>query len=192
MGRQAEVLAKLDGHTLPGVAHLESDILHLRADRRISVRFSDIARCQEDDGWLRLEFRGHRLELHLGVAAATWQQAILTPPTLLDKLGVRPGVAVWATGFDDLAFLGDTPLSTDEAVDVVLFHAPAPSALNEIRRARGAVKQGGCLWVVYPRGDAALPERLVVSHAGIDGWVDVKTCRFDESRTALKFVRRAR
>jgi hypothetical protein len=141
MGREAEVLAKLDGHCLPAVAHLESDVLHIRAGHRVSVRFSEIKRCFQDDGWLTVEYGvHHRLDLHLGAAAPTWQKAIECPPTLLDKLGARPGMKVAAQGFDSLEFLGEIPRATSwahgDVFDLVLLYCEDAAGL------RGSAKPG--------------------------------------------------
>ena len=195
MGREAEVLAKLDGHCLPAVAHLETDVLHIRAGHRVSVRFSEIKRCFHDDGWLTVEYGAHhRLDLHLGTAAAKWQKAIECPPTLLDKLGAKPGMKVAAQGFDSLEFLGEIPCATSwahgDVFDLVLLYCEDAAGLRELGKARSAVSASGGLWLVYPRGSKAIPESQVRAHCVSDRWVDVKTCRFDETKTALKFVRR--
>jgi hypothetical protein len=195
MGREAEVLVKVDGHTVPAVAHLGSDMLHVRAEHRVSVRFSEIKRCSQHDGWLIVEYGAHhRLDLHLGLAAERWQKAIECPPSLVDKLGVKPEAKVAALGFDSLEFLGGLPCATTwvpgDLFDLVLLNCVDADGLLEVPKARSAVAIRGGLWVIYPRGSKVIPERLVRQECLTENWVDVKTCRFDETRTALKFVRR--
>lgn len=189
MGRQAEVLVKLDGHCQGTTAQLEADFLRLSAPHHVTVAFSQIESCEAANGWLMLRYGVHRLDLHLGPKAEMWCRAIVSPPTLLDKLGVKPGVSVAAVGFEDLAFLEGVELS-EGASDLVLLNVLDAAGLDQVRPSRRLVAQRGGLWVVYPWGSKEIPERLVREVAICDEWVDVKTCRFDETRTALKFVRR--
>lgn len=189
MGRQAEVLVKLDGHCQESLAQLETDFLRLSAPHHVTVRFADITQCEAADGWLTLHFGSRRADLHLGPKAEVWQKAILSPPTLLDKLGVKPGVTVAAVGFSDLGFLDGVILSETSAT-LVLLNVSEAAELTQVRAVRRLVAARGGLWIVYPRGSKEIPERLVREVAICDEWVDVKTCRFDETRTALKFVRR--
>lgn len=194
MGREAELVARLDGDAIAAKVQLESDTLRLRGDRALKVSFAEIRVVGAEDGWLSLAFGEHLLELPLGAAAGRWRKAIESPPTLLDKLGVKPGQSIAALGFADRSFLGETPHATSLVAgakhDLVLLHAPSSAGLRAVREARRAVAPKGGLWIVYPRGSKEIPERHVRAAALGDGWVDVKTCRFDEVRTALKFVRR--
>jgi len=190
MGRQAEVLVKLDGHGQESLAQLETDYLRLSAPHHITVRFVEIEKCEAADGWLTLHFGTRRVDLHLGPKAEAWQKAIVSPPTLLDKLGVKPGVTVATQGFGDLAFL-DGIATSETPADLILLNLTDPSELDQIHVVRQRINPKGALWIVYPRGSKTFPERLIRTEAITDEWVDTKTCRFDETRTALKFMRRS-
>ncbi len=190
MGRQAEVLVKLDGHCQESLALLETDFLRLSAPHHVTVRFADITQCEAVNGWLTLQFGSRRADLHLGPKAEVWQKAILSPPTLLDKLGVKPNTTFTTHGFEDLTFLEGAATTDEGPFDIVLLNVKDNAGLKDIRAVRRFIAPKGALWIVYPRGSKTLPESLIRAEAISQEWVDTKTCRFDETRTALKFMRR--
>jgi hypothetical protein len=122
---------------------------------------------------------------------------------LPEKLGLKKG--------DALAFL-DAPEGYDrllgrlpDAVSVVrelkgeldfiqLFVTERTCLEKELPTTKASLKQGGMVWVSWPKKSSRLPTDLsdvVVREVGLkNGLVDVKVCAIDDSWSALKFVRR--
>jgi hypothetical protein len=127
--------------------------------------------------------------------ASRWERAILHPPSLLDKLGIRPGTSVACLGVDDEGFLADLAGRPDvEAVrdpaeaDVVVLGAETVERLEELAALRRVVRPDAAVWVVRPKGPRGVPERAVMDAGARAGFVDVKVARFSATHTAEKFV----
>ncbi len=131
--------------------------------------------------------------MEFGVQAEKWAKAILNPPTLLDKLGLKVGMSIAVLGFTDVCWLDDlshaTALSADERFDAILLMAEKPSALDQIAHVTERLNPRGMLWVVFPKGRQDIADRHVFAAGNGAGLVDIKTCRFNALLTGLKFVR---
>jgi hypothetical protein len=117
---------------------------------------------------------------------------------LLDKLGVRPGMRAATLGAFAPDFL--TPLRsraaevvTDPAGGDIVFLAIEDRAqLARVARVAASLRRDAALWIVRPRGSAAITERETLA-AGLEaGLVDVKVVHFSETHSAAKFVYRLR
>ena len=106
----------------------------------------------------------------MGAAVAPkWVQKILNPPSLLDKLGIKPGQQVACKGKFDAAFLDElstrveatTLRAGDGEYDLVLMLAQTPADLADIPAVVQRLTQSGGLWVVYPKGGATIKETEV-------------------------------
>ncbi len=83
---------------MPGRAQLETDYLLFRGGERLKVPLKDLTSVTVNDGVLTLQFPGGPAALELGVQAEKWAKKILHPPTLLEKLGVKPGLVIALEG----------------------------------------------------------------------------------------------
>ena len=194
MGREARCLVRHDG--LEGVcrALLETDDLVVRGDIRLSVPLGEITEAVEDRGTLRIVWRDGVLDLELGEPeAARWQQAILHPKTLFDKLGVKDGQRVAVVGGLPEEFVaelrGQHPEPPPgEELDVIFLAVGEPSDLDLLESVRHGLAPDGAIWIVRPKGSKLLPEAAVRTAARGTGLVDVKTARFSDTHTADKYV----
>ncbi len=150
---------------------------------------------------LTLKWSGGTLVLDLGAAAAAakWVEKIKNPPSLLAKLGVKPGARLALVG--DFAFdptfedelatggAGDAAATTRTPVDV-LFYAPAtPAALGRVAALSKRLDPAGALWIVRPKGKETSITEDATRRAGLAaGLVDVKVAAFSATHSALKFV----
>ncbi|MCF8503993.1 MAG: DUF3052 domain-containing protein [Caulobacter sp.] len=147
-----------------------------------------------DDGDLVLA-DGSRFTLG-AVQAARWAQAILHPPGRLDKLGVKPGMAVAIENLDDLDFTAEletrTPLSnTFSELDILLYGADSDEDLARIQDLVPRLAERGALWIVSLKGKLLrIRDVEVMAAAKAHGLVDNKVCAFSATRTALRFTRR--
>src|SRR5262249_43539066 len=104
MGREATCRARWGGRSGEGRALLEADELVFRGAFRVKVPLAAITRVAAKAGALALSWPGGTLTLALGASADAWADAIANPRSLVDKLGVKPGLAVVLVGRFDAEF----------------------------------------------------------------------------------------
>ena len=116
--------------------------------------------------------------------------------SLLDKLGIKPGMRVAIFGVDDAAFLADlrertADISVGQAPlesDAILLAVDGPDDMRRLTDLRGRIKANGAVWAVFRKGRKDFNENDVLRVGLESGLVDVKVVRFSEAHTALKFV----
>ncbi|HVT11143.1 MAG TPA: hypothetical protein VHE55_02665 [Fimbriimonadaceae bacterium] len=189
MGREVQCVVRHGGGSAEVKALLETEAVILRGEIKATIPFAGLSRVEAVDGVLHLD----DTSLDLGPQAAKWADKILHPPTLLDKLGIKPGMRVALFGFDDASFLAGHPFessATGKECDAILYRAPTLAELSALGQIAHAVCEKTVLWIVYPKGRQDIKESDVFAHGKAVGLVDVKVCKFSETETALKFVRR--
>jgi hypothetical protein len=129
-------------------------------------------------------------------AARGWADAILNPKGRLEKLGVKSGLTVGISNFNDPAFIaelaaaGHAPTGGNR-LDLLFHGADSAAELAAIGPLLPRLAERGALWIVSLKGKVArLKDTDVMAAAGPHGLVGVKVCAFSETKTALKFVRR--
>jgi len=197
MGQELECQARIQrrGRML-GKAQLESDYILFRGPQRFKVSFGELTSVKADSGILKLEFADGPAELELGDAAEKWARKILHPPSLMDKLGVKPGLMVRLIGeFDEIEPCFEREIAKRQAVAVakgkcdLVFQAAGTAAdLDRIGKLKTHLKPGGVLWVIYPKGVSLITEIQVIQAGRVAGMKDVKVVRFSATHTGLKFV----
>jgi len=203
MGREAFCEARLGQQTSRGKALLETSDLLFRGDFRVVVPFKEMTSISADASKLTVAWSGGTLSLALGAEAARWAEKIRTPPSLLDKLGVKPEstVAVVAaagkiTGGDLDGFVAELAARGVKAVqhkptadtDLLFFAIDRKADLGLLPKLLAALRPDAGLWVLRPKGSAAVTEADVRKAGLAAGLVDVKVAAFSPTRTAEKFV----
>jgi hypothetical protein len=197
VGLEAACTAKLGAAASRGKALLETTELVFRGDFRVRVPLSEVKSVRVDGGRLSLRFRGQALTLELGAAAAErWADKIRHPPSRLDKLGVKPTSRVAVVGGHDDDFLAELAArgaavvrgAAGAPVDLLFYAAGARADLHRLSQLARALQPDGALWVVRPKGHAAITERDVMAAGKAAGLVDVKVAAFSATHTAAKFV----
>jgi len=194
MGREAICTATYNGETSEGKAHLDTDALIFRGGFRLSVPYKEVECAQAMDGKLSLRFRGQSALLELGSEAAPWAERILNPPSLMKKLGVKPGLTAAIMGPIESEFVRDIEregvgvLVDSAPVDLVFLQSDEPAELVRTQEAARRISPEGAVWVITPRGRPELRDIEVMAAGKAVGLVDVKVCRFSDTHTALKFV----
>src|SRR5689334_22606369 len=107
MGREAICHAKFGRQSGEGKVLLETDDLLFRGEFRVTVPLKDISAANVRNGVLTVEWPDGRLALTLGRSADTWAQAITSPKTVVEKLGVKPGMKVVLVGRFETSFRTD-------------------------------------------------------------------------------------
>ena len=101
MGYDASCTIRVDGQTARGTAWLEHKDLLFRGPFRLAIPLNEISSATAHDGCLRVRFRNRVAELEIGQVAEKWAKRITSPPSRLDKLGVKPGMHVILVAVQD-------------------------------------------------------------------------------------------
>jgi hypothetical protein len=72
--------------------------------------------------------------------------------------------------------------------DIIFYGASTRSALAKLVPLQKNIARNGAIWVIRPKGVAAITERDVMEAGKAAGLVDVKVVRFSDTHTAEKFV----
>jgi hypothetical protein len=187
MGQECDCKLRLGGRTFAGRAQLETDFLLFRGDERLKVPLKDLTSVAANDGVLTLQFPGGPATLELGAQAERWAHKILHPPTLLEKLGVKPGLAIALEGEFDPEFQTQIGQPAKVKADLMFYAAAGTSDLARIPRLKSKLKPGGAIWIVYPKGVPAIRETEVIAAGRAAGLKDTKVVRFSDTHTALRF-----
>jgi hypothetical protein len=190
MGQELACTLGVGGKRLAGKAQLESDHILFRGQERIKLAFADLRRVAAREGVLELDSPAGAVSLELGRYAEKWAEKILHPPTLLDKLGVKPGVTIALTGAFDESFraLVTAEAAPPAAADLILYSAPDRKALARVAALASRMRAEAGLWIVYPKGAEAIRQDDVLAAGRAAGLKDVKVASFSATHTALKFV----
>lgn len=204
MGRSARCVATFGAEVSEGTAQLETDELRFRGAFRLAIPLREIREAVAQDGRLDVSFPAGTASFQLGHDATPWANRILHPPTLLDKLGVKPGMRAWLTGMPHASFSAFRAELAEREAHVEEFRAPPPEAspppdlifcgassradLDGVVALRRALPSQGALWIVFPKGQRHIREMDVLTTGRAAGLYDVKVARFSETHTALKFV----
>jgi hypothetical protein len=217
VGQTVRCMASFAGQSGEGNAQLETDELRFRGAFRLIIPLSQVSAAVAGDDLLEVTFPAGTATFVLGRQAPTWAARILHPPTLFDKLGVKPGLKAAVVGLVDKDFhAGLATHGVDVAhadtidgvhgerdgrgggaggdaddgrrPDLIFYGAAALADLDGIGVLAGAMPPQGALWVVYPKGRKDIRESDVLGAGRAAGLHDVKVARFSETHTALKFV----
>lgn len=195
MGQELDCKMHYHRRTLAGRAHLETHHLLFRGEERLKVLFKDLTAVKAADGVLQLEFAGGPASFDLGKAAEKWAHKILHPPSRLDKLGIAECAAVALVGDfepdfrEELSGRGASLVSARDKTALICFAAEKTADLARVGKLAAGLRPKGALWIVYPKGSAAIREIEVIEAGRAAGLKDVKVAAFSLLRTALKLMK---
>jgi hypothetical protein len=194
MGQELDCTLHYRKRTLTGKAYLETAFILFRGEERLKIRFEQLTGVHAAGGVLRLEFAEGPALFELGAAAGKWARKILHPPTRLEKLGVKPGLAIAVGGELELEFLREIGevAGAKTKVDLLFLAAQRTADLARIAKLKARLKPRGALWVVYPKGVTAIREIEVIEAGRAAGLKDNKVASFSSTHTALRFAWPAR
>jgi hypothetical protein len=196
MGQEAKCIARYKGQSGPGTALLESDGIHYRGAFRLFIPAADLKSAKVENGLLVTTVGGEVARLELGSVAGDWLHRVLNPKSLLDKLGMKPGLEVSLLGEFDSAFKTQLSSVTGKVSfgkvrpesDMVFFAAESKADLNALSKITAALKPRSALWIIYPKGVQTIRESDVSTAAKASGLVANKVVSFSPSHTGLRFV----
>ena len=196
MGAEAKSTLKIGRQSYDGTALLESDELRFRGETRLRIALRDVTGVSAADGILRIEHANGVASFVLGDKAESWAEKIRSPRTLSDKLGISRGMQVAVIDVDEREVLDDLSAkgaqlvmgSVPQNVPMVLFRVVRPSQLAALGSMTSRIARNGAIWVVHPRGDAAVADTVIFAAARDAGLTYTKVVRFSEQDTAEKLV----
>jgi hypothetical protein len=196
MGAEARCTVTMGRIKAAGKALLETDALIFRGgDLRLTIPYREMSSVDANHGTLRVTYADGAAHFDLGAVATKWADKIRNPPSRIDKLGVKAGQRVLLQGLFDaqlraeLDGRGACVVSRAAAdLDVIFYAASERAALSRLESLRTLLKPDGAVWIVRPKGNAAITEGDVMKAGKAAGFVDVKVVRFSATHTAEKFV----
>ena len=197
MGSEINCSMKFGGKVFKGKALLETDELIFRGEHRLTIPFKKMKSVEANDGELRVFFEDGIASFVLDKKAEQWEEKILHPKSVLDKLGVKEDSRVSVDGVTDENFLGQLKDKiTDVSVnglqkesDLIFYAADSKKELLRLKGLKKFLKNNGALWIVSLKGKQATIKDTEVMAAGKKaGFVDTKVVGFSPTHTALKFV----
>ncbi len=169
-------------------ALLESTEVVVRGGLRWKVALADLEAVEVKGGTLVLTSGQGEASFELGEKlAAKWAEKIRNPPSLMKKLGIKPGTRVAVRGRSGESFLAQIREAggvMDEATPEVLFvFAETESDLQAGWNGADSV------WAVYPKGRRELTEAQVIALGRAAGMKDTKVASVSAELTGLRFSR---
>lgn len=192
MGREAVCTVRYQGKASEGKALLETRELLFRGDFRLKIPLAAVRSVTVRNGGMTVVFGSQVAEFALGRQAAKWADAIMDPPTLLDKLGVGPKTVYALAGALPSELTAQLPGQAADAgpVDVLFFGAETAEQLRSLQAAVPRLSARGALWVVYPKRVPAIRELDVLEAGRTEGFADTKVAAISPTHTGIRFARR--
>jgi len=196
MGYEARCTFRIGDDVSRGTAVLEHQDLIFRGPTRVAIPLKTISSAVADDGALTVRFGRTTAVFDLGAVASRWADRITNPRSRLDKLGVKPGLTAMVIGerhadlLRELKTRGARIVRTAPAdgSDLIFYGASKRDMLDRLGEVKRSLKPNGALWVIRPKGSAAITESEVMAAGKNVGLVDVKVVSFSDTHTAEKFV----
>ena len=124
------------------------------------------------------------------------QERLGVPTSLIETLGIRSGMKAAFVGVTDTQLrssdlfgpVGGSTAPPLRPVDVIVFQAGTPFALRRIHELASLVKEGGALWVLWPRDQSHITEGHVRRSGLAAGLVDVAVTGVSDRLSGLKFI----
>jgi len=197
MGAETTCVVTFKGKESTAKVRLETDVLQIRAaDLKLDVPFSTMKNVASLNGSLLIDHAAGLLTLALGKSAVKWVDKILHPPSRLAKIGVRAEWHAATLGVIDNDFLHELRATiaslslgrTVKGADAIFVGLIHPSDFKHVPAAKSAIKEDGAVWLIRPKGSAAVTDSAVMAAGKSAGLVSVKVVALSPTHTALKFV----
>lgn len=171
-------------------ADFGSDHVTFSGGRRGEVKFRDMEVVSTNKGTLKLRVDGAVMEFPIGDKVDRLANKIRKPPTRAEKMGIKPGQRVLVE-LEDSGFRKEVKaLGVKEApneLDHLVVGAYSLLDLDFVSWSSRIHKDGG-VWVIFRKGRPDFRETDILAAGREAGLRDYRVARFDEKRTALKFV----
>ena len=197
MGREAKTLCIEGKQKFEVKAHLDSQALQLTGAKKLTLPLAQVRTATVEGEDLKVAAAGATFALRLGAKeAAACAKKILNPPSLADKLGVKPGATVRLIGprvkeLDEAAPHADHAAALSAKVlaacDIAILTLTPLTAEKQIAAAK-ALPANTALWLIYEKGTKPNGDDVIML-ARKAGLKDTKVARVSERYAGLRFTR---
>jgi hypothetical protein len=194
MGREAKTAVDDGATRAEARLHLDSETLTIGPPFRLKLRLDAVDRCVVGEGGFEIASGPAQLSIALSAKdAAAWAKAILNPPSLATKLGLKPGLHVAAIGALPAEVAALLPEAgrhdrLPKTIDAPLILAMVPAALpvKDLGKLRTILSPGAAAWLIYEKG-VTNGDRLILA-ARAAGLKDTKVAKISDRFAALRFI----
>lgn len=194
MGREARTTVDDGRAKAEARLHLDSEMLTVGLPFRLKLRLDSVAECAAEGNGLRIRTGDSSLSIALPAKeAAAWVKAVLHPPSLATKLGLKAGMGV--------ALLGSVPSEIATLVPNAEQFQRRPRRLgaalsfvavvsstdeDDLAALKAAMAPGAAVWLVYEKG-VTNGDRLIAMARAAE-LKDTKVAKISERFAALRFI----
>jgi hypothetical protein len=186
MGREAKAPVTHNGATAEARVHLDSDMLTIGPPVRARLALSGITAKAGVQG-LTLNAGSERYLIAMSEKeAGAWAKAIANPPTLADKLGIKPGVTLALIGTlpDEIVALAKgAVVAKGAALTLAAVCSLDVKALVKIAK---TLPEKGAVWLIYEKG--VVKGDALIFAAREAGLKDTKVAKISDTHTGLRFI----
>jgi hypothetical protein len=199
MGREAHVEYVSGKERAEVRVHLDSQSLQLGGGKKLTIPLADVRKAAAIGGLLAIDAKGAKFTLALGAKeAAAWAKKILNPPSLSQKLGLKPDAKVLTIGTRiaeiDEALAKAKPdhaptltAAKAKAANIIILTLEPATAPKQIDAAAKLLPPKTALWLVYTKGTKPNGDDIIAL-ARKAGLKDTKVARISETNAALRFI----
>ncbi len=197
MGLEQRGRAIVDSIESEGKLHLDSKSLSFRSKAlSFSIELGPKVKVVQKGDWLEVRAQDTVALLEIGSNAPKWMEKILHPPNLLQKLGAKPGLRCFIAGRFPASFRQDLDAAGVQWVKKIVdsqlafLLVKSESDLTKILDLAQQMQPKQSIWIVSPKGDAALPQNEVMSFCRSNQLGPSKVASFDEQLTAMRYSKK--
>jgi hypothetical protein len=196
VGQETRCVLRWGDAVAEGCVRLESEHIRFRGEFRLTIPLAGVRSVEALDGVLRVCFPDGVADFEVGPLAVCWAEKIRHPPTLIDKLDVKPTSRVAVLGVSDAAFWTELRARTEfvlrddlaRGLDFIVLGVEEREHLEQLPALEEYLRRDGAIWIIAPKGQPRLTEMDVLAAGRAAGLTDVKVARFSATHTAHKFV----
>lgn len=195
MGLETKTFCKTANKQATGNLHLDSKELSFRSKEiKWSVLLGPKTKAKADGDLLVVSNGRKKASFKIEKNIDRWVDKILNPPSRSQKLGIKEGSAIFlSTGFpksfvDELKQAGGRRVNKIENCNLAIAKIKDRQALKVFESLSDELPKGVNIWLVWPKGSAAITQGDVMSAAKSLGFGPSKTAAFDDSHSSMRFA----
>lgn len=186
MGRETKTPVSHAGGTAEARVHLDSEMLTIGPPVRAKLALGDVEAAAGAGGLTLKAGKESYLIAMSEKEAGLWAKAIAHPPSLADKLGIKPGVGVALVGALPKEIVALVP--RPEKAGALTIAAAGSLDVKALTKIAKAVPEKGAVWLVYEKGVVKGDQLIFAAREA--GLKDTKVAKISETHTGLRFIPR--